>query len=43
MTDQDFLFFAKARRTALLNQIDDLVDEIKACDAAIASLLSEAR
>ncbi|WP_413864352.1 hypothetical protein [Albidovulum sp.] len=41
MTDQDFLFFAKARRTALLNQIDDLVDEIKACDAAIASLLSE--
>lgn len=41
MTDQDFLFFAKARRTALLNQIDDLVDEIKACDAAIAELMTE--
>lgn len=41
MTDQDFLFFAKARRAALLNQIDDIVDEIKACDTAIASLLPE--
>lgn len=41
MTDQDFLFFAKARRAALLNQIDDLVDEIKACDTAIASLLPD--
>ena len=38
MTDQDFLFFAKARRAALLNQIDDIVAEVKECDTAIAEL-----
>jgi hypothetical protein len=38
MTDQDFLFFAKARRAALLNQIDGIVAEVKECDTAIAEL-----
>jgi hypothetical protein len=41
MNDQDFLFFAKSRRAALMNQIDDIIDEIKACDATIAELMIE--
>lgn len=39
MTTTDFLKFARDRRAALVARIDESLEEVKACDAAIAALM----